>query len=183
MTDKTNNTKDKDTDSWGTPHSVYDFFDDIYEFAMDIAASKENSKHERFLSVENSAFDFDFSTIDRGNYLWCNPPYSDVMPWIKLAVKNTDIHGLGTVMLLKHDCSTRWYSELLKYADKIIEVTDGRLPFQCYKTGKMRGGNNFPSMFAIFHRPINRRVGTNKTPRRLYVERDVLMSYRKSSHK
>lgn len=46
-------------------------------FTLDVAASAENTKCERFYSIEDDGL----AQPWRGD-VWCNPPYSDIKPWV-----------------------------------------------------------------------------------------------------
>ena len=145
----------KPTDSWATPVSVYKYFDERYSFALDICASHGNSKHKRYFTAEDDALAHDFDGAEwlKGRYIWCNPPYSKPMPWVELAIKNKAL-GIGTVMLIKNDCSTRWFELAVKNANKIIFVTGGRIPFIA-PAGIKSSSNNFSSCFFVFDHSLN----------------------------
>lgn len=52
---------------------------------------------------------------------YCNPPYSNVMPWI---LKGIDEHKQGKriVFLLKFDSTTKWYRALVEAGAHFIHV-------------------------------------------------------------
>ena len=95
-------------DSWRTPHKVFEYFNKKYGFKLDIASSIDNHLCEKYLTEKDDALNFNVETIlEQGDYIWCNPPYSNVNPWVNKAKENKS-KGFGTVMLLKNDTSTKW---------------------------------------------------------------------------
>lgn len=54
---------------------------DKHHFTIDVAASAHNTKCERFYSVEDDGLAQSWS----GERVWCNPPYSDIRPWVEKA--------------------------------------------------------------------------------------------------
>ena len=73
--------------------------------------------------------------------VFCNPPYSNPLPWVKKAISECN-RGCTVVMLLKHDSSTEWY-RLLHEAGARILLINKRLKYGT-KTGAA-----FPSMLAV----------------------------------
>lgn len=78
-----------------------------------------------------------------GGRTFVNPPYSDPLPWVEQAIKESK-KGKTVVLLLKHDSSTKWY-RLLHEAGAHFLMVQGRLK---HGTGKPA---NFPSLIAILH--------------------------------
>ena len=72
---------------------------------------------------------------------YVNPPYSNVMPWVKKAI-NENKKGKCIVMLLRMDTSTEWFKKLQE-AGAIFLWINGRLRFNNKKPA------NFPSMLVI----------------------------------
>lgn len=81
---------------------------------------------------------------------YVNPPYSDPMPWVKNAIKESK-KGKLIVMLLKADTSTKWFAELQNAGAKFLWI-NGRLKYQ---TGTPAP---FPSMLAILRLNNNKRT-------------------------
>ena len=138
-------------DSWATPPYFYDYFNAKYNFQMDICASNNNHKHSIYLTEGDDAFrsiDKIESTAKYG-YVWCNPPYSKVMPWVELAVENQK-RNVGTVLLLKNDTSTQWFKRISETADKVIFIVGGRVQF-VPPTGIGKSSNNFSSVVVVYH--------------------------------
>lgn len=49
-----------------------------FRFTVDAAASPENARLPRFWTINDDALSMDWT----GERVWCNPPYSNIEPWI-----------------------------------------------------------------------------------------------------
>ena len=85
--------------------------------------------------------------IDWGSRTYCNPPYSNPMPWVKKAIAESK-KGKLVVMLLRVDTSTRWFAALVEANAEILWFSR-RLKF----TDKAA---NFPSMLVILTQERNK---------------------------
>lgn len=151
----------KPTDEWGTPQWLFDHLNDEFGFELDVCASKENAKCKYFLTKDEDGLSG--KPWERTN--WCNPPYSNQLPWVEASVRQVD-DLQTTVMLLKHDPSTRHGVLASKEADEIRIITH-RIAFEGAPCTA-----NFPSSIAVF-RP---RLYTRKTDARiLYVDYREIM--------
>ena len=64
-----------------TPPEVFAEFDRRFgPFTLDVAASAHNAKCADFYSIEDDGLEMDWPGV-----VWCNPPYSDIRPWIEKA--------------------------------------------------------------------------------------------------
>ena len=52
-----------------------------FNFTIDAAATAENARLARYWTVEDDAFQQDWSP----ERVWCNPPYSNIEPWVRKA--------------------------------------------------------------------------------------------------
>ena len=136
-------------DLWRTPKEVFKYFNDQYSFECDVAASDDNHLCDYYLTEEINALSYPWEIqIATGLYVWCNPPYSKPLPWIEKAITESQENGIGTVMLLNCDMSTRWAKLLTKVSCEIIFITEGRIAF-LNGEGKAIGGNNKSQMVII----------------------------------
>jgi len=108
-------------------------FEDFYplherfEFTIDVAASAHNAKLPRFYSLEEDGLAQDWS----GERVWCNPPYSNIEPWVEKA------HGGGAelvVMLLPANRTEQgwWQRHVEPYrraGSLTVEFLAGRMRF------------------------------------------------------
>ncbi|WP_210506804.1 phage N-6-adenine-methyltransferase [Pantoea ananatis] len=137
-------------DSWMTPPEVFAVSDAEFSFAGDAAASDSNRLHENYLTERQDSLSTDWMAYFGSGTVWCNPPYSDISPWVEKA-NNEAKNGVGTVMLLPVDTSVGWFKLARSHCTEVRFITGGRLAFISAATGKPVSGNNKGSMFIIWN--------------------------------
>ncbi|TGZ35336.1 hypothetical protein EQ875_01617 [Photobacterium damselae subsp. damselae] len=167
MADHTSKTPLEDRDKWRTPEKLFQFFNSRYNFSVDVAASEQNNLCEFFYSEENSALDKNWE-VPVGSYAWCNPPYSNISPWIIQASEQASL-GIGCVMLVPADQSVGWFKTAIKSVSENIIIVGGRISFISATTGKPVNGNNKGSQVLIWT-PFNESPIVTK-----YIERDLIL--------
>lgn len=118
--------KSKESDEYGTPRWIYDYVDKIFNFDMDVCASKKNHKHENYITIKQDALN---PKTPWGIRNWCNPPYSNILPWYERAIKEADMHGAMTVFLSKWDHSTKHGQLVLREFNLIFFIAE-RIKFE-----------------------------------------------------
>ncbi len=102
-----------------------------FRFTIDAAASPTNARLERYWTREDDALTKSWE----GERVWCNPPYSNIEPWL---IKATDeyIHTPLTVMLLPANRTEQgwWQRYVEPYRDQRnyelrVEFLPGRMRF------------------------------------------------------
>ena len=156
---------------WQTPKWFFDYWNRHYDFAVDIAASESNHLCSDFITAEQNALDYDFSSYV-GEYVWCNPPYREIGPWVDLFCKNADEHRVGTVALLPADISTSWFKAASTTADEIIFITGGRLSFVRADTQQPIGGNTKGSVILIYNPAKKYNDGESVSTQVSFLERN-----------
>lgn len=80
-------------DNWRTPPEPFHNLDREFNFVADMASDHDNHLCDLYFTEEDDSLSFDwYSVIEalvnkRGTkYAWCNPPYSNPLPWVKKAV-------------------------------------------------------------------------------------------------
>lgn len=138
--------------NWQTPPNIFAALNAEFEFAADVAADRENKLCETYLTEDDDALDMEWlNTVAYiGDYVWVNPPYANPLPWAEKAAQQAK-KGIGVVMLLKLDTSTKWYGLCRRTAQEIRLITGGRLHFVDPVTGEKGASNNFCSMLVIWH--------------------------------
>lgn len=127
-------------DDRATSPEVFGPLEERFRFSIDVAASAANSKCERFYSIEEDGLSKDWT----GERVWCNPPYSDIRPWVEKAWREWG-HDPATgrqkgaeliVMLLPANrTEQRWWQETVELQRRwpwmrfSIEFLPGRLRF------------------------------------------------------
>lgn len=156
-------------DSWMTPPEVFSAPNAEFRFIGDAAASDSNHLHERYLTEQRDSLSTDWMAYFGSGTVWCNPPYSDISPWVEKA-NNEAKNGVGTVMLLPVDTSVGWFKLARSQCTEVRFITGGRLAFIGAATGKPVSGNNKGSMFIIWN-PFQPAAGFTG-----YVDRDSLIA-------
>lgn len=155
-------------DSWRTPPELFAGINAEFRFSGDVAASAANALHQRYLTEQQDALQVNWLQHFGSGILWCNPPYSNITPWVEKANHECD-KGIGTVMLVPADTSVGWFNMARQACTEVRFITGGRLSFIRADTGKPVNGNNKGSMLIIWnpYRPATGHTG--------YVDRDTLM--------
>ena len=148
-------------DSWRTPPEVFLALDQEFRFCMDMAASPENALCPHFLTEQDDATvtSWPDAVADTINpWVFCNPPYSNPLPFIRQGVA-AQLEGVGSVFLLNDDMSTQWAYEGEQVVTEIRNITgyfdengkwkNGRLAF-LGESGLPVSGNNKSQMIMIF---------------------------------
>lgn len=125
---------------WGTPQNLFDFFNQRFQFTLDVCAAPENAKCEKFFT----RFENGLSKSWVGERCWMNPPYGKTIgDWVHKAMCEAE-KGALVVGLLPARVDTQWWHLCVKrYAD--VYFIQGRLRFE--------GANNsapFPSAIVVW---------------------------------
>ena len=146
-------------DLWRTPPEVMLYLEKQERFipTIDACADEFNKKCDVFFSEENSFLDADPKSIT-GQKIWCNPPYSKPLPFVKqcfeLSQNNNEVF-----MLLNMDTSTKWFIEIEQHSNALImPVVGGRIAF-VGEDGKPKKENNKPQVFIKFHAEQDEAIG------------------------
>ncbi|BCZ39813.1 phage N-6-adenine-methyltransferase [Serratia ureilytica] len=146
------NTPLANRDCWQTPLWLFDALDIEFGFWLDVAASAENALCAHYLSEANDALTHNWSSYGA---IWCNPPYSKILPWVEKASEQCRQQQQAVVMLVPEDMSVGWFSAALATVDEVRVITDGRVNFVNPATGLEQKGNSKGSMLLIW-RPFIR---------------------------
>lgn len=155
-------------DTWATPQVVFDKLNERFNFVHDVCAQHTTAKCPSYWTEEDDAFKQDWvNGVDPGKgWLWCNPPYSGIGPWVKRATE-AQVQGRGTVMLVMCDPSVKWFARAIEAASEVIFVTQGRLAF--LNDGVVRSGNNKGSLILIFDPDFIGECQTRYIPRSYFT--------------
>lgn len=158
-------------DLWRTPPALFASLDAEFCFQLDAAAAPHNALCRKFITAEQNTLETPWSDyLSIPGYVWLNPPYSNITPFVKKATAESD-NQIGTVMLVPADTSVGWFKEAIQTASEVRFITAGRLAFINPVTGKPVSGNNKGSMLIIW-RPYPRTHCHFAT-----VDRDELMAF------
>lgn len=158
-------------DLWRTPPALFASLNAEFCFQLDAAAAPHNALCKRFITAEQNTLETPWADyLSIPGYVWLNPPYSDITPFVKKASAESG-NQIGTVMLVPADTSVGWFKEAIQTASEVRFITAGRLAFINPVTGKPVSGNNKGSMLIIWH-PYPRTHCHFAT-----VDRDELMTF------
>lgn len=158
-------------DLWRTPPALFASLDAEFCFQLDAAAAPDNALCRKFITAEQNTLETPWADyLNVPGYVWLNPPYSDITPFVKKAASES-ANQIGTVMLVPADTSVGWFKEAIQTASEVRFITAGRLAFINPVTGKPVSGNNKGSMLIIW-RPYPRTHCHFAT-----VDRDELMAF------
>ncbi|MER1527687.1 phage N-6-adenine-methyltransferase [Enterobacter hormaechei] len=158
-------------DLWRTPPAIFVSLDAEFCFQLDAAAAPHNALCRKFITAEQNTLETPWADyLSIPGYVWLNPPYSDITPFVKKAAAES-ANQIGTVMLVPADTSVGWFKEAIQTASEVRFITAGRLAFINPVTGKPVSGNNKGSMLIIW-RPYPRTHCHFAT-----VDRDELMAF------
>ncbi|OVV38598.1 phage N-6-adenine-methyltransferase [Klebsiella pneumoniae] len=165
------NTPADQRDLWRTPPALFACLNAEFCFQLDAAAAAHNALCRKFITAEQNTLETPWADyLSIPGYVWLNPPYSDITPFVKKAAAES-ANQIGTVMLVPADTSVGWFKEAIQTASEVRFITAGRLAFINPVTGKPVSGNNKGSMLIIWH-PYPRTHCRFST-----VERDALMNF------
>ncbi|NDC24671.1 MAG: adenine methyltransferase [Proteobacteria bacterium] len=126
------------TDMWETPQDFYDKYNKKYNFTLDVCASPENAKCNKFFTKEDDGLKQDWT-----GFCWMNPPYGrQIKHWVKKAYESS-LNGTTIVCLLPARTDTSWWHDYCMHGK--IEFIRGRLKF-----GESKNSAPFPSAIVVF---------------------------------
>lgn len=156
---------------WQTPVPLFVALDAEFCLTLDAAASADNALCNRYITEEQNTLETPWANyLSIPGYVWLNPPYSDITPFVQKAADESK-NQIGTVMLVPADTSVGWFREAIETASEVRFIIGGRLSFINPVSGKPVSGNNKGSMLIIWH-PYPRTHCQFTT-----VERDALMNF------
>lgn len=100
-----------------------------FTFTIDAAASSDNARLPRYWTVDDDALVQSWA----GERVWCNPPYSNIAPWIDKAWKEWWRCDLIVMLLPANRTEQGWWHSYVEPYRKVsgfsIEFLRGRLRF------------------------------------------------------
>lgn len=119
-----------DVDDRALPPEDFAALHSRFRFTVDAAASDENRKCDRYYTVREDGLSQSWA----GERVYCNPPYSDILPWVLKAWSERDAE-LSVLLLPANRTEQRWWQEGIEpYRDRPgsvlrVEFLPGRLRF------------------------------------------------------
>ena len=129
-----------ETDLWATPQEFFDKYNEKFGFELDVCASPENAKCEKYFTKEDDGLSKSWSM----KVCWMNPPYGrEIGKWMKKAFESACWGDAVVVCLVPARTDTAWWHEYAMHGK--IEFIRGRLKF-----GDAVNSAPFPSAVVIF---------------------------------
>lgn len=105
---------------WETPQWLFDELHAEYDFTVDVCATANNAKCDRFWTMADDGLRQDWS----GERCWMNPPYGrEIARWVQRAALSDSL----VVGLLPARTDTAWWHEYV--IDHEVRFLRGRLKF------------------------------------------------------
>lgn len=121
---------------WETPWDLFKQLDEEFHFALDVCATAENAKCERFYTADQDGLKQEWDGC-----VWCNPPYGrQIGAWVKKAAEAQ----CNVVMLLPARTDTAWFHDYI-YGKAEVRFLRGRVRF-----AGARHNAPFPCMVVVF---------------------------------
>ena len=129
------------TDLWETPQDLFDKLNNEFQFTLDVCATPENAKCDKFYTKEQDGLKHPWKGT-----VWCNPPYGrGIGQWVRRALF-ASVSGSTVVMLLPARTDTKWFHNYIYKRNNVeIRFIRGRLKF-----GGSKNSAPFPSMVVVF---------------------------------
>lgn len=126
------------SDEWETPQWLFDQLYTEFGFSLDVCATADNAKCERYYTKAEDGLAQDWSGV-----CWMNPPYGrEISRWIEKAYESS-LGGATVVCLLPSRTDTKWWHEYVMRGE--VRFLRGRLKF-----GGSKNSAPFPSAVVIF---------------------------------
>lgn len=97
-----------EVDDRTTPPEVFGRWHEQFAFTVDVAASDINARLPRFYTVEDDGLAQSWA----GERVWCNPPYSDIRPWVAKAWAEPE--AFIVMLLPANRTELDWWQELVE---------------------------------------------------------------------
>jgi phage N-6-adenine-methyltransferase len=138
------------TCEWSTPPALFAELDREHHFTLDVCATSENAKCERFFTRQENGLAQPWT-----GRVWCNPPYGRFIGrWVRKAFQSVQSGEAEIVVcLLPARPGSSWFQDYALLGE--VRFLRGRLRF-----GGAKNSAPFPSAVVVFRDAQNR----NETP-------------------
>lgn len=127
------------SNEWSTPQDFFDELNKEFGFTLDVSATAENAKCQKFFTEKENGLVQDWSN----EICWMNPPYGrSIGKWIEKAFTESQ-KGATVVCLIPARTETRYFHEYCFKGE--VRFIRGRLKF-----GGAKFNAPFPNAVVIF---------------------------------
>lgn len=125
--------------TWETPQDFFNRLDQEFGFTLDVCATAETAKCDKYFSPETDGLKQDWTGV-----CWMNPPYGrEIGKWVQKAFEESRKGALVVCLIPARTDTSYWHEYCLKAAE--IRFVRGRLKF-----GASKNSAPFPSAIVIF---------------------------------
>ena len=104
-------------DTWATPLYLFEYAKSRFgDFDLDVCAAHDSFKCQPYYTIDDNSLVQPWRKLN-----WCNPPYSNIRPWVEKAALEINL-GHQTVMLLPADFSTQWFKLIWEVSSEILII-------------------------------------------------------------
>jgi phage N-6-adenine-methyltransferase len=129
---------------WATPWAVFNQWNNRFCFTLDVCASADNAKCERYYDIQTNGLAQDWSK----DVCWMNPPYGrEIVQWVQKAYEES-LRGAVVVCLLPSRTDTGWWHSFVIPGASQIHYLRGRIRFEGAEHSAP-----FPSAVVVFGVP------------------------------
>ena len=130
------------TVEWSTPQHIFDGLNAEFRFDLDVCATVENAKCDRFFDKGDDGLKQKWTGT-----IWMNPPYGrDIAKWMQKAFESS-LEGATVVCLVPARPDTQWWHNYATRGE--IRSYKGRLKF-----GGAENAAPFGSAVVVFRPPV-----------------------------
>lgn len=127
--------------TWATPQDLFNKLNDVFNFNLDVCATPETAKCEKYFTPEIDGLKQEWSGT-----CWMNPPYGrEQIKWIEKAKDDVNINYSTIVCLIPARPDTKVWQNIIFKNAKVICFIKGRLKF-----GGSKDSAPFPSALVVF---------------------------------
>jgi site-specific DNA-methyltransferase (adenine-specific) len=112
---------------WSTPQDLFDRLHAEHQFTLDVCATTENAKCERYFTRAEDGLAQTWT-----GRVWCNPPYGREIPaWMRKAWESAQSTAELVVALVPARPGSRWFQDYVmpRLREGDVELMPGRLRF------------------------------------------------------
>ena len=99
----------------------------IESFAIDLAASADNTAASRYFTSENNALEQNWTIAIGDGWGWMNPPFGKMEPWVEKCAAEGD-EGTKIAVLLPASIGAKWWIRHVHNKAQVL-ILDGRVTF------------------------------------------------------
>jgi phage N-6-adenine-methyltransferase len=91
-------------DDWETPPALFQAYDRLYHFTLDVAANSGNALCRQYFDAEQDGLQQPWSGV-----VWCHPPHSTAGYWMAKARREAMMRTVTVVALVPVDTGAAWW--------------------------------------------------------------------------